>query len=315
MFRKLLSALSLACVLLGPSCAPSPAMAQSTISALPLGAAVGSTPNDNLYDEQGTTCPGAVGACAGLHITAAQLKVYMQTGLTGGLIPAAGMIGETAMINNAATSGSVTIALGGVVTWSGTPPFAVRCVTATTAVKCIPSIIFNTLVTGTTGIATNTQYYVDPASLSGSTFKVATSVPAALAGTDVVTSGTDSGTASNQGMLATSGVGQQTAALSLTPGVWACSGNFHAFGVSGTAPTLVEVAVSPTGAAAFGNGSAQQFSLPFTTGAVPLAMVTGILTPITLSAQSTVSIFIGENWTGGATNPTYQSTLTCWRIG
>lgn len=228
---------------------------------------------------------------------------------------AAGNLGEyiVATANGEPIAATFTNASPTVVTMTGNT-FAARCVIATgSANKCVLPVYFTGLA-GTNGVTNNTAYYVDPASISGSTFKIATSVANALAGTDVNTTGTDSGTGIAANYITTSGVGQAMIGLSLTAGDWDCNGNVATIGVASTAPSaLAGVIAGGAGTMNFNNESAQLLQLTFSVGALSNVLVYGS-TRRSNASQANVFANVQENWTGGATSPTATGNIRCRRV-
>jgi hypothetical protein len=88
------------------------------------------------------------------------------------------------------TTATVTISIASpaVVTWPTTPPFHN---TAINQDDC--PLVFTTTGALPTGITAGTNYFVIASSISGNNFSIATSVPNALAGTAINTTGTQSG--------------------------------------------------------------------------------------------------------------------------
>lgn len=228
-----------------------------------------------------------------------------------------GKVGEIVSAWANAESISVTIsnASPAVVTMTGNT-FASRCVVASgSANKCVLPIYFTGL-TGTSGVSNSTPYYVDPASISGNTFSIATSVANALAATDVNTTGTDSGTGVAATYIATASTPQPVLAIYLVPGDWDCNGNIGVLGVASTAPTLFLgiLGTTPTGSPIFTNleGSGFAVRATLTTGAQLEAQALG-RKQISLSAQTLEYEDVTYSWSGGATNPTSAGKMVCRR--
>lgn len=74
-----LAALAASCLTL---LAATPALAQTTVSALPLGSAISAS--DNLYDEQssGSGCPNSPPNCVGVHVTGTMLQAWSNAGVS-----------------------------------------------------------------------------------------------------------------------------------------------------------------------------------------------------------------------------------------
>jgi hypothetical protein len=87
-------------------------------------------------------------------------------------------------------------------------------------------VVFSTSGSLPTGITAGTTYWTIPSSITPNTFQIATSIPNAVAGTAVNTSGSQSGTqtgASGRPML--NNVASDVSAVSVTAGDWDCTGN------------------------------------------------------------------------------------------
>lgn len=214
-----------------------------------------------------------------------------------------------AIVNGESFSVSISAASPAVVTMAGNT-FASRC-TALGINKCVLPVNFTGL-TGTAGIANATVYYVDPASISGSTFKVATTVANAIAATDVNSSATDAGTGVASSLLGSSGVSQGTAAIYLAPGDWDCNGNNVFNNVTSVVPTLATSAINnSTGLPSLYDGAAVQIQGTFGTASIS-ALAVGTK-QVLLNAQTLTYLDASETWTGGATKPTTTGMLRCRR--
>lgn len=124
---------------------------------------------------------------------------------------------------NVSSAVTVTIASPAVFTWASSP-FQYSPSTASGAGTGRQDMCPLQLTTSgalPTGLATSTQYWVIPSTISGNNFSVATTIANALAGTAVNTSGSQSGTqtATEQFNLTTATTGGFTA-LPLTAGDW-----------------------------------------------------------------------------------------------
>lgn len=87
-------------------------------------------------------------------------------------------------------------------------------------------VVFTTTGALPTGITAGTVYYSIPASISGNTFQIATSIANAIAGTALNTTGTQSGTHTiTYGAPLTTSVTQDLTALSVPAGEWLIYGN------------------------------------------------------------------------------------------
>jgi hypothetical protein len=236
-------------------------------------------------------------------------------GVTDGTSAAAGKVGEvvTAQANAESIAATFTSGSPTVVTMAANT-FGTRCSVAVgSANQCVLPVTFTGLV-GTNGVANNTAYYVDPASISGSTFKIATSVANALAGTDVNTIGTDSGTGVAAAYITTTGVGQAVMAINVTPGDWQCTGNLGITGVASTAITVLIVgAAGAAGTLNVVNGSAQQLVVNFIVGAFTSFLALPVFRRNS-AAAGLVYWNASVGWTGGATNPTASGFEFCRRM-
>lgn len=226
---------------------------------------------------------------------------------------APGNIGEfvSASVGGDGFSATLSNATPTIVTATGNP-LASRCVVAPgSPIQCVLPVYFQGL-TGTSGVTNLTPYFVDPASISGATFRIATSITNALAGIDIGTTGTDSGQAVFGTYTATSGSAQATTAINLTAGDWDCSGTVNFLGVASTAPTLLGIAISG-GPNAMTGPAQQQLQLAFTTGALTNILASGT----NRRSNASAGLFYMNyqvNWTGGATNPVVTGTERCRRM-
>ncbi|TAL43851.1 MAG: hypothetical protein EPN91_05700 [Salinibacterium sp.] len=113
---------------------------------------------------------------------------------------------------------TITIATPAIVTWTS-PPFHN---TAINQDNC--PIVFTTTGALPTGITSGTTYWVIASSISGNTFQIATSVPNALAGTAVATSGTQSGVQTATASATTaSATAKSIGGLTIPAGDWEIS--------------------------------------------------------------------------------------------
>ncbi len=226
-------------------------------------------------------------------------------------VSSAGKLGEFATINNNFATCAATISNANPAVVTCTNSYGARC-TAQTGVSCIFAVNFTGLA-GSNGIANNTAYYVDPTSTTTAHFQIATSVANALAGTDVATTGTDSGTATYASYLTTSGTIQPILALNLTAGSWDCWGGIAFLGVSSTAPTRVDGNIYTIAASAdFTSDANLRQALTLTTGAQTDSWPVGKIA-FSFSAATLVYLQADYLFTGGATNPTIGGRLSCRR--
>ena len=144
----------------------------------------------------------------------------------------------------------------------------------------------------------------------GSTFSVASSIANAIAGTDVNTTGTDSGTGIAAAYSATTATAQGDIGISLPAGDFDCTTNLREIGVASNAPTALSVGVSTS--ATVMPVTASLLTATFTTGAVNNAMANGPLEFLN-SGATTVFADHSVTWTGGSTSPTVDGVLRCRR--
>lgn len=162
---------------------------------------------------------------------------------------AAGIVGEyaeasTAVTGQAQSSATVTITIASpaVVTWGTTIPFS--------AVGNNAQVLnFTTTGALPTGITAGTNYYACGNTISGNTFKIATSVDNCIAGTYVNTSGSQSGTQTGvpTGILA-SGTPLNIGGFSIIAGDYDVSGAMAFFSGGTTSITLLVSSLSLTSA-------------------------------------------------------------------
>lgn len=111
---------------------------------------------------------------------------------------------------------TITIATPSVVTWTGSP-----FVKDATGRSDVCPVVFTTTGALPTGLTAGTTYWTDPASISGNNFSVAISAANAIAGTDVATTGTQSGVQTGTaGQPLATGVLANVTAISLPAGDW-----------------------------------------------------------------------------------------------
>lgn len=269
----------------------------------------------------GGTITVAVSSLTGL---ATGMLAYLQNGAgfapgnTTGAAAQSGAVGEYIAANSLAAGLSATISSGSpaVITATGNT-LTSRCTIAVgSPAQCIMPVYFTGLA-GTDGgtIVNNVTYFVDPASITGTTtFRLATTIANALAGTDINTSGTDSGTANFGGYLATSGAAQSMVAIYLPAGDWDCGGNITINGVASTAPTSMLGGLSPTvNSINPVDASAFAFSPIFAAGAIGNSLPVGPKRFL-FATQTLLHMTPNMAWTGGATNPTAVPFMRCRRM-
>lgn len=227
---------------------------------------------------------------------------------------AAGALGERVQLTATNSSASVTFTSATpTVATTGSDLLTANCVQATSSgTKCIFPIYF-TGASLPTGVSANTPYYIDPASISGGVnFQFATSVANAVAGTDVGTTSTGSGTAVMASYLATSGTIQPTLAIVLPAGEWMCQGRVGFIEQASNVPTAIQAGISATTTIGVTNPSQSLLNVTLATGADTNMLQTGISV---LSVASAIPIYMNgmETWTGG-NNPVAASAMNCWRF-
>lgn len=118
--------------------------------------------------------------------------VATSTGITDASDAAAGSVGEyiSAQTTGASATVTVSIASPAVVTW-GTIPYKGK---ISSGANWTAPIVFSTTDALPTGLTASTVYWIIGSSISGNTHQVATSIANALAGTAIVTTGSQSGT-------------------------------------------------------------------------------------------------------------------------
>jgi hypothetical protein len=273
------------------------------------------------YTIAGNICPPTAGGAGGPatcftdNPSGSNKFIQTDAGVYGsqiGALKGIGYSGEliTATANGESIAVTVSHASPAVVTMTGNT-FAARCQDGSSnSALCVLPIYFTGL--SGVGISNNTAYFVDPASISGNNFSVATSVANALAATDVATTGTDSGTGIAAMYDTTSGTTQPMLEINLPGGDWTCSGSAYENGVASTAPTVMGASISPTGSSLNAGVAESLLNLTFTTGAVPNGFAINP-TPLSLATQTLEALNAKVTWTGGSTNPIWQGQLWCRR--
>jgi hypothetical protein len=225
---------------------------------------------------------------------------------------AAGDIGELVSVYSDDSSGTATFTAATptvitVATWSTSAPLT-RC-TTTSGVSCAQPVCFtNSGGALPTGISacTTTDYYIDPATVSGNTFEISDTAAHALAGTNhVAASDTGSGTHTAWNtvrLISTSNFAAQ--ALNLTAGDWSCSGSVY-FGPNGSTTTSQEIASISTTSAGLtpvqlsGNGfainnAAQPAGVNSSLNLGPRRFQLSATTPVYLNARATFAVSTQE---------------------
>lgn len=260
---------------------------------------------------------------AGWLLPAVAQQIAQPSQSSAGSLPAqqgavsanAGALGEivSAKMNGESISVTVSHASPAVITMTANT-FASRCQTvAGSANKCALPIYFTGLG-GSAGLANSTTYWVDPASISGNTFSVATTAANAFAGTDIATTTTDSGTGIASAYMATTNSVQPNAAINLTAGDWDCGAQESFIGVTSTIPTVLGGDISTSTSSMNAHDAiSMHLVATFTTGAQTNSLILG-LGQFLNSAQTIVYLTGVESWTGGTTNPTVVGQLRCRRV-
>lgn len=250
-------ALSLAALLVTPAIAqntPQPGSPASSFSGCggvnPCPAAQGGTGVNN-----GANTLTLGGAFTINGTTGSTLNIGTGGALTAGAYAAAGQLPGTATndnatagnvgeyqqtgLNNIASGTTVTIsqASPAVITYTA-HPFSATCLNGATGVKCVQPVFFTTSIGLPSPLVASTTYYVDPASITTNTFQIATTAVNALAGTDIntTTSGSGTQTAFAAATAATNNI-FSVFALQLSAGDWRIS--FHPV-CNGGSTTLVQ---------------------------------------------------------------------------
>ena len=229
----------------------------------------------------------------------------------------AGCVGEfmSVVASNSTGTATFTSATPTVVTvssWSGglnaNAP-AANCL-PTTGASCIQPVCFTNsggaLPTGIVVCDSTHQYYIDPASYSGNTFKIATSIANAIAGTDVAASSTGTGTQTAlSGMVIASNTATGIVALNLTPGDWDCSGELMYAPAGGTTTSQNQASINNTVSVA----SAQVANNAYTNSLVAVAANTANMIrvgPVRRSLSAVTSVILNTFTTFAvATNQAY----------
>jgi hypothetical protein len=214
-------------------------------------------------------------------------------GVTGGTAAPAGIVGQviTANCGDADASGTVTFtnASPTVVTWTSKQLTSGVC----------PVYFTNSGGALPTGVSANTTYYTDPASITTNTFQIATSIANAIAGTDVNTSSSGSGTqtAINSVHGVTTTNIYNGAAVSLTAGNWICWGQGFASTSGNTTALIAQVGTSSaTFNTAGGYGSYNTGSWSPTHGYT----VNTMPMPFSVSGTTTVYLSVRSDFSSGS---------------
>ena len=216
----------------------------------------------------------------------------------------AGNIGEvmSSTCPSAATTATVTITIAapGVITWTA-HGFTTACPVVFTTTGALP-----------TGITSGTVYWVVPSSITTNTFTIATSIPNALAGTQITTSGTQSGT-----QTGTAGAAAATTAnigltgLALTAGDWECYGLAVRGLAASTSVTLMKTSIGQSVAdATLKDGSMDQFS---TAANVMVNDHTRRVGPVRESLSATTNVYLSMTDTFTVSTNKIYGTLKCIR--
>ena len=180
---------------------------------------------------------------------------------------------------------------------------------------CVQPVMFTTTGGLPTNFTVGTTYYIDPASFSGQTFKVGTTVANALAHTYVTAGSAGSGTqtATNQAAMASGATPVDVLALNLPPGYYNCRGAARYIADAGTTPSIISTGLSKTTATLTNDTTLGEFttmSLAFTAGRPQTVPFEGGLvnvsatTPLFLEVAATFAVSTAES--GGS--------LQCWRV-
>lgn len=170
---------------------------------------------------------GHVAATGGLTVTGA-ITPSTTAGIVGTAAadsPTAGSVGQVVSLHcvvgtaaAAASAVTITIAVPGVVTWTGGLP-----ITSSTGLANYTCPI-NFTGTPPTGIVVGTNYFIVGSSVSGNSFSISDTAAHALAGTNkITTTGSDGGTTAYIGNLGATTTTFSGAGISLVAGDWDCN--------------------------------------------------------------------------------------------
>jgi len=236
------------------------------------------------------------------------------TGVTDGSSAAAGNVGEVQQMRANNTITTCTFSNGSqVITCTGNTIQSAGCVPATSS-TCVQPIYFTTTGALPTNFVASTPYYIDPASYSGSTFKAATSVANAIAGTDITAGSAGSGTHTgiNRAFLSASGT-LDSGGISLPAGDWDCRGNLLLLPAGTTTVTAFQAALNLTsatltGSTSLGNQSVENATL--TTGTTQGLAIEGGQ----VSGNAAKTLFIVGNAGLGVSNAEFIPHIGCRRM-
>lgn len=159
---------------------------------------------------------------------------------------AAGNVGEYVFCNASPTVAgaiptstvTITIASPGVITWTGHLLTGNSPVVFTNSGGALP-----------TGITSGTVYYAVGSSITTNTFQIATTIPNAIAGTSVTTTGSQSGTQTGTlDVPLTNNIPANVCAVSLTAGDWDVRGKIAMGGAASTTVSYLAGSLSNTSA-------------------------------------------------------------------
>lgn len=256
-----------------------------------------------------TTTSKTGGVAFGTAATASAGTLPAQSGATQAV---AGKVGEIAQVQSFGTSfATVTIshASPAVITWTA-QTLSAQCIDAA-GTKCIQPVRFTGLG-GSAGISNNVTYFVDPASYTTNSFQIATTVANAVAGTDVNTTTTDSGTATNTAYVTSTTTPYDIQALILSGGDWDCNGQMFETDAASNIATQVDVWTNTASATNPFDVSNTHIAATLATSGYQ-SMLAG--TKQYLLSGPTAVIMGGEVvFSGGTTNPTLNGTLRCRRV-
>lgn len=198
---------------------------------------------------------------------------------------------------------TITIAVPGVITWTG------HGITGACAV------VFTTSGALPTGITASTTYFVVPSSITTNTFQIATTVANALAGTSITTTGTQSGTQTGTGgaPLTTTSAADITG-LSLSQGLWECRAKVGRTLGASTSVTKQIGYISPTTATAATIGTTGSTVLSTAANVMGAGGTDSTIGPDRVSLTSTTNRFLGAQDTFTVSTAVAYGTLTCDRI-
>ena len=196
----------------------------------------------------------------------------------------AGNIGEyvTSSCTGPANTATVTITIAapGVISWTA-HGYTTACPVVFTTTGALP-----------TGITAGTVYWVVPSSVTANSFTIATSVANALAGTQITTTGSQSGTQTGTGgAAAATGTPINMTGLALTGGDWDCSAGLTRGLGATTSVTLLKTSFNTTSATdgVLATGTMSQFS----TAANIMALDhTELLGPVRFSLSTTTNVYL-----------------------